>query len=406
MRRTETRLACALAFSWLLVVSSVYVRDVGRGFVKDDFGWIEAAQSALTTLAAPIVETRVGFYRPFVVYTFALDYLAYGANPRGYGFTNLALYVACVFAVWTLCRALGLSTPASALAAMLWGVNPHGINMALVWISGRTALCLTLFALLAAIALVRRRYVWTATFVALALASKEEAMLLPPVLFAWHWIVTSEPKNWRRAVIALVTPLAGYLLLRLHAGAYTPASAPAYYQFSFAPLGVLRNLFEYRPCRHDGPGGDGDRGRGLSIEAVHPARRWHGLVTACAVWFVGGYGLTMFLPVRSSLYALFPSVGAVIACAAVVETMMESAGCTRGRVSRGLSASRSLLWIALNSCSPRSQWTLRRAGTVLGTRAGNAAPVRRRRRARHRHRVAGRERSDVEFFRRVRLVRR
>jgi Ni/Fe-hydrogenase subunit HybB-like protein len=33
----------------------------------------------------------------------------------------------------------------------------------------------------------------------------------------------------------------------------------------------------------------------------------------CVCWLVGGFALTMFLPVRSSLYALFPSVGAALA---------------------------------------------------------------------------------------------
>jgi hypothetical protein len=67
-----------------------------------------------------------------------------GSAPRGHGFTNLALYVGCILAVWALARALNLSMESATMAGVLWGVNPHGINMALVWISGRTSLCLTL----------------------------------------------------------------------------------------------------------------------------------------------------------------------------------------------------------------------------------------------------------------------
>src|SRR5437764_11933015 len=89
-----------IAASWLLFVAAVYLPDVGRGFVKDDFGWIEAGRAALDAPADALVRTRVGFYRPTVDFSFALDYLAHDIRPRGYGFTNLALYLACIAALW------------------------------------------------------------------------------------------------------------------------------------------------------------------------------------------------------------------------------------------------------------------------------------------------------------------
>src|SRR5205807_1556106 len=45
------------------------------------------------------------------------------------------------------------------------------------------------------------------------------------------------------------------------------------------------------------------------------------VIAAAAVWFVAGYAITVFLPIRSSLYAVFPSVGAAIACGALVESI-------------------------------------------------------------------------------------
>src|SRR5439155_6589855 len=45
------------------------------------------------------------------------------------------------------------------------------------------------------------------------------------------------------------------------------------------------------------------------------------LLAACAAWCGGGYALTLFLPIRSSLYAVFPSVGIAIAVAAIVDDM-------------------------------------------------------------------------------------
>src|SRR5256885_13410788 len=147
-----------LTIAWALFVAAVYLRDVGRGFVKDDFGWVETGRAALDSPSQALLPKTPGFYRPAVTLTFAADYLLHDGRPRGYGFTNLALYLLCICAIGALGRAMGLPVPASILAAFVWSVNPHGINMALVWISGRTSLCLTLFAVLAATAFVRRTY--------------------------------------------------------------------------------------------------------------------------------------------------------------------------------------------------------------------------------------------------------
>jgi hypothetical protein len=334
MNRSSAAFITILGASWLLFVAAVYLPDIGRGFVKDDFGWVETGRAALHAPADPLVRPRAGFYRPVVDFSFAIDYLAHDIRPRGYGFTNLALYVACVAALWILGRAANLSPPAATLAAIVWAVNPHGINMALVWISGRTSLCLTLFALLSAIALLKQRYVWMAAFLAAALGSKEEAIVLPVILLAWHWLLIDRAGDRWRVAAAVAAPVAFYLALRLHTGAFTPASAPSYYQFSRAPGLLLRNLAEYA-----------DRGAtvcaiALALTAATYRRapeldpRHRRLLAACAVWFAGGYVLTVFLPVRSSLYAVFPSIGAAIACGAVMEATMMRAAAQRGSMVR------------------------------------------------------------------------
>ncbi len=53
-------------------------------------------------------------------------------------------------------------------------------------------------------------------------------------------------------------------------------------------------------------------------------------VSGC-VWFLGAYALTVFLPVRSSLYACWPSVGAAIVAAAVASAMWRHAPATARR---------------------------------------------------------------------------
>src|SRR6185295_6242175 len=103
--------------------------------------------------------------------------------------------------------------------------------------------------------------------------------------------------------------MAVYLALRSQTGAMTPATAPGYYRFTFEPAAVSRNALEYA-----------DRAVTTSAIAVlagllllwpkgfrlDPVQRR--IVLCAALWLAGGYGMTLFLPVRSSLYAIVPSI--------------------------------------------------------------------------------------------------
>ena len=107
MTRRSGVFAAILAGSWLLFAAAVYLPDIGRGFVKDDFGWVDAGRAALGAPIDALVPGAPGFYRPAVAFTFAIDYLLHDVRPRGYGFTNLALYLLCIGAISRLSRAIG-----------------------------------------------------------------------------------------------------------------------------------------------------------------------------------------------------------------------------------------------------------------------------------------------------------
>jgi hypothetical protein len=311
-------IACAL------FIVAVYFPDVGRGFIKDDFTWIRTAQTATAHPVTLIRQPDAGFYRPGVTLAFAFDYAAHGWKPRGYGWTNVALYVWCAGALVALALALGLPWRAALLAAVLWAVNPHGVNMAILWLSGRTATLLTLFSLLAAVAFLRRWYAAAAMLIALALLSKEEAVMLPFILLTWAWIQGKGTRPPWTAFAAAFAPLAIYLGLRALTPAMTPATAPPFYRFTADPLLVLRNVGEYL-----------DRSATLAVAAlvcatiVYRARpRVTGAdrpaLAMLAVWWAGMFAITIWLPVRSSLYAVCPSVAAAMASALLIDRMRET----------------------------------------------------------------------------------
>jgi hypothetical protein len=301
----------------LMVIAAVYLPDVGRGFVKDDFGWIRDARTVLSD-PLRVWLRQPGFFRPLVTSSFALDYMLFGVNARPYGFTNLALYLACIAAIWRLLREAGPTRTAASVGAFAWALNPHGINMAIVWLSGRTSLLLTLCAALSARAFLRRHRLTGSLMLFGALISKEEATVLPFILLVWLGALRNED---RRALLldalAVGVPLIVYGLLRAQTPALMPHTAPWFYRPTTDLRILAANAFEYL-----------DRGAtfvvlvGLAAWAAYAPGRvaiTKPILVAGAAWFVGGYALTLWVPVRSSLYSVFPSVGSALICAAAVD---------------------------------------------------------------------------------------
>ena len=322
-----------LLLAMLLVI---YLPGLGHGFIKDDFVGIASNQlTRPADLVAPFLQAP-DFYRPLVQLSFGIDWWLFGTEPLAYGLTNLAFLLAAAAVLGSLAVALGMTRGSALVAVALWTLSFHGINMSLLWISGRTALLATLFALLAARAFVRGRAARAAGWALLAMFSREDAVLLPFVLLAWGALPppdgAADPDGrhidpWRAARRAwpLFAVLAVYLAARAAAGGMTPWTAPAFYRFTFDPLTVGRNVLEYL-----------DRAATLPVAATlimalvartlprPTARQWR-QATLGAVWMAGGYALAIVLPVRSSLYAVGPGAGAALAGAALLAAVWDRA---------------------------------------------------------------------------------
>jgi hypothetical protein len=364
-------IVAAALLVWAVVFLAVYVPRVGHGFVQDDFAWIASSRISHLSDVVRIFRSDNGFYRPIVALTFAADRALFELRPFGYGLTNLLLALACAVAIAWLARGLALRWPAAVFAGALWLLNPHGLHWALLWTSGRTALLLSLFTALTAAAVVRGRLALAGVFFAAALLSKEEAVVMGAVLTMWLWIRppaaavgerVARPIAWTAIWIVV---LGAYFWARSGTGAMVPWTAPAYYTFTFAPAAVLRNLLEYL-----------DRSSTFAVAAavvalalLRPARWRPASVTArmlacCGLWIAGGLAITVFLPVRSDLYACLPSIGTCLASAIVVDrawTWSTHAGRRRAVVVAAIVpialypmyVSRSARWVSLADLSTR-----------------------------------------------------
>jgi hypothetical protein len=171
----------------------------------------------------------------------------------------------------------------------------------------------------------------------LAMFAKEEAVMLPLILSGWVWVLENDERDALRAgsLARLTGPawvaLAIYLALRFQTAAMTPMTATSSYRFVSSPAALAGNAFEYF-----------DRAGTFSIIVLlvahllawrlpsftPPVRR---IVTLGAIWFVGTFSLTIFVPNRSSLYALLPSVAPALVAGFLLQQLWDRAGVSHRR---------------------------------------------------------------------------
>jgi len=362
--RPTDRWHAPAAAALIVAFLAAYLPDVGHGFVKDDFSWIVRSSAASwSDFAAFFRSAPQDFFRPIVSVSFAIDRWLAGLHPWPYGLTNLALAAGCAAGVAAMGRSLGLSRGASLAASALWAFNWHGINMAVVWISGRTELMVVLFSALAAAAFLRNRPLLVGLLVLLAMLSKEEALLLPLVFTSWYVVerwVERHRTPVQGGVVSLAASgaaLAVALILRFQSGAMTPSSAPSYYRLDISLSRLAANLLPYL-----------DRSATASAAIVigfialaralprRTAVDWRA-VRFGATWWIGTFAITIFLPTRSSLYACLPACGVALIAGAVTSAVWPIAS---GRIQRAA--------VVLGCALPFLLWPVYRARNTESVR--------------------------------------
>lgn len=331
--------------AWLLVCFGLaYLPDVGHGFISDDFSWIlHSTVRSASDLWRPLLETPMGFYRPLVSWSFAANRAIAGLSPLGYALVNLMIVCGTAASIVALSRTLGFTRIEGLFAASVWTFNLHGVGMAVTWISGRTSLLATLFAVLAATASTRGQRFVAGGFTLAALLSKEEPVLLPLVLGLWIAI-----DRWRdgvpvlRALAAAVrhawpsgAALVAYLVVRSNTAALTPSTAPTYYALSASPAVLVPNVLEYADRSLTFAAAVLLLGLLLLVRRI-PSAGWFGeperrVALYGVIWLVLTHALTVLVPVRSDLYACLPSVGAALMAMAAGRSLWRQVPASRQR---------------------------------------------------------------------------
>jgi protein O-mannosyl-transferase len=204
------------------IAVALYLPTVRYGYVQDDRAVIVANPSAHSVGAAVQGFGRpywpgVGFYRPFTVLTFAVDWAIAGGRPWWLHLMNAVWHgLACVLLVLVFAR--WLPRPAAILVGLVFALHPVHVEGVANLVSRSESLAMV--GMLAAILAARRRWWIPALCCALlAMLSKERGVITGAVMLLDHWLrPTDEPPYpaWFIAAIGAVT--LGYLALWLQIG--------------------------------------------------------------------------------------------------------------------------------------------------------------------------------------------
>ncbi|HRZ87450.1 MAG TPA: tetratricopeptide repeat protein, partial [bacterium] len=184
-----------------LAAICVYANTVGSDFVWDDNGLVVdnpliRSWSSIPRFFCQGINSRPDegsyFHRPLQMISYTLDYSLWGLRPAGYHITSILLHAAAAAAVAWLAYLITGALALAGAAGLLFAVHPVHTE-AVAYISGRADLLSALFMLLGFVSYVR----WirsrtasplflTLSCFALALLSKESALILPLLLLLYN----------------------------------------------------------------------------------------------------------------------------------------------------------------------------------------------------------------------------
>lgn len=203
------RLAICLAAS---VAVLVFVNALANGFALDDGGVIvrnplvTSPSGAWRAFALPYWPDSLGGgqYRPLGILSFALDWLLSGGDARWFHTVNIVWHTAATVLLWCVATEL-LAPVAAGIAALLFAVHPVHVE-AVSNVVGRLEPMAASF-VIAALLLHRRTNRMAPVLFALALLSKESAIVLLALVALNDMILE---RDWRVALRSRRSLYAGY----------------------------------------------------------------------------------------------------------------------------------------------------------------------------------------------------
>ncbi len=201
----------------LFITAVTYLGTIRFGFVYDDFqqiqtnpflrSWRFVPQYFVSSVWKQLFPFDPGnYYRPMFLVWARLNYSVFADRPLGWHATASALHVLVTALVFFVVRKMTGRSTAAWLTALIFGLHPIHHEV-VAWVSGTTESLFAAMFLTAFLAYLRAREaanregskaVWlpvSCVFYALAMLSKETAIVLPALVFAHSWITDALAKR-------------------------------------------------------------------------------------------------------------------------------------------------------------------------------------------------------------------
>ena len=146
------------------------------------------------------------YYRPILTLSFMIDYQLGGIEPFMYHFTNVALHLFAACLVFLFLKKLNYRKDLSLLFSLIFLAHPI-LTQTVAWIHGRNDSLLAVFILLTFISLVEYlnknfqiHFIYFLIFFALAIFTKESAIVFLPLAAFYLYFINKEKKNIFKSV--------------------------------------------------------------------------------------------------------------------------------------------------------------------------------------------------------------
>jgi tetratricopeptide (TPR) repeat protein len=188
---------CGIAFSNALQGGWVYddrTQIVENRLVQDPRYYAKALLSDVWAFKGEKREAWSNYWRPAFTLWLIVNHQLFGANPLGWHVTSLVAHMVVTVLVFRVLREL--KTPISIAALTTWVFAVHPVHSeSVAWVSGVTDILLALFLLWAYLLHLRsppHAAVTAPLLYALALLSKEAAIVFPVIIFATQWVLARD----------------------------------------------------------------------------------------------------------------------------------------------------------------------------------------------------------------------
>ena len=139
------------------------------------------------------------YYRPLLAASLIFNASIAGQNPFLFHLTDLLLHLGVCLLLYRFLLNVSENKSASLFGALLFAAHPLLVQT-VAWIPARNDSLVTLFILWHLIALHGRKHWQAAISMALALASKETAAVLPLISVLYTWLIVKEPGKYKNLI--------------------------------------------------------------------------------------------------------------------------------------------------------------------------------------------------------------